>query len=137
MESHLMIQLKLVITKVLQKQRTPLTKFVPQKNAQKTPELYVASLKCSACDRSVHYRCTGLPHYMIEFFTKKYGGNNASGTVDCIVVPKEVKEATGHCENHINTIFHLRRDVSACESLVKAQRETINKQSSEILSIRS
>ena len=73
---------------------------------------------------------------MIEFFTKKYGGNNASGTVDCIVVPKEVKEATGHCENHINTIFHLRRDVSACESLVKAQRETINQHSSEILSLR-
>ena len=51
------------------------------KECTKTPELYVASLKCSACDRPVHYRCTGLPHYMIEFFTKKYGGNNASGAV--------------------------------------------------------
>ena len=43
---------------------------------------------------------------------------------------KKVKEATSYDEKHINTIFNLQEDVSACKNLVKAQCETINLQKS-------
>ena len=103
----------------------------------KTPELYITSLQCNTCDRSVHYRCTGLPPYMIEFFVKKFGGKQRKWSCqNCIEVSKEVKEATKTDRNHINTITHLRKDISACENLVKAQRETICQQNSEIQNLR-
>lgn len=107
------------------------------KECTKTPELYITSLKCHTCDRSVHYRCTGLPPYMIEFFARKFGGKQRKWSCqNCIQVSKEVKEATIHDSSYASTISHLRKDVSACEGLIKAQRETISHQNSEIQSLR-
>ena len=108
-----------------------------QNQCRKTPQLYISSLQCNACNRYVHYRCTGLPPYMIEFFIRKFGGKQRKWCCQkCIVVPKEVKEAVSYDENHSNTVEHLRKDIDACEGLVKAQRETIMQQNSEIRSLR-
>ena len=103
----------------------------------KTPELYLRALQCSTCDRSVHCRCTGLPPYMIEFFVKKFGGKQRKWSCqNCIQVSKDVKEATTTEKNQDNTIAYLRKEISACESLIKAQRETISHQNCEIQSLR-
>ena len=108
-----------------------------QTQCKKTPELYVASLKCNTCGRSVHYRCTGLPPYMIEFFVRRFGGKQRKWCCqNCISASKEVKEAVSIDYDSTNDVTHLRRDIAACENLVKAQQETICQQNSEILSLR-
>ena len=48
------------------------------------------SLKCTKCERSVHYRCTKLPAYQIHLINKKR--NYSFHCQNCVEVPKSLLE---------------------------------------------
>ena len=77
-----------------------------------------------------------MPSYMIEYFVKKIAGKRRKWSCQsCISVSKEVDEANLTKDNNqvqTETINKLRREISACDRIAMAQRETINQQKDEI-----
>ena len=72
--------------------------------------------KVDMCKEKQYYRCTRLPAYQIRMFlTPRYRSFVCAG---CIPVTKELSDIVKHQEESI--VERLRRDVTACESIVKS-----------------
>ena len=81
------------------------------------------TIKCTKCKRAVHYLCTKLPMYQLRlFFTKNYRGYIC---INCVKVPDEFQETFKKQEE--NLIEQYKREVSACENIIKIQKENENK----------
>ena len=80
-------------------------------------------IKCSKCKRAVHFRCTKLPFYQLRlFFTKSY---RTYVCVNCGTVPEEFQK---FCQNQEENLFEqLKREVDACENIIKVQNENQEK----------
>lgn len=101
-----------------------------------TPDLRENSLQCYGCERYVHYHCTNMPAYMIEYFIKKTAGKRKKWLcIMCIHVSSEIAEATKrpNTERKQREIIEkLRREVAACDNVAKAQQDKIRQQKEEI-----
>ena len=85
------------------------------------------TLVCRKCKRAVHYACSGLPAYQIQlcltFKARCFQCQN------CVKILPEIKEKV---EKGIkNKIEKLEREIKACENIIKAQREQIDKKIKE------
>ena len=85
-----------------------------------TPDLRENSLqRCDGCERYVHYQCTNMPAYMIEYFIKKTAGKRKKWLcIMCIHVSSEILEATKrpNTERKQREIIEkLRREVATCD----------------------
>ena len=81
------------------------------------------SLQYNSCERYVHYRCTNMPAYMIEYFVKKVAGKKKKWICN---VSSEIEEAAKDAgditvKRQKETIKKLAREVAACDSIAKAQ----------------
>ena len=86
------------------------------------------SLQCNSYERFVHYRCTNMPAYMIEYFVKKVAGKKKKWICN---VSSEIEETAKDADNitvkrQKEIIKELAREVAACNSIAKAQKDEIN-----------
>ena len=84
-------------------------------------------LICFLCGRSVHYRCSLLPAYQIHVFNSKR--NQRYYCQNFIRVPPELLELIPKRDQSFQSFKtikendNLKRDISACEALIKKQQE--------------
>ena len=87
------------------------------------------SLVCTKCRRLVHYRCTKLPAYQIQVINTKR--NYAYYCQNCVTVPQELLEVVSQPDrllaNSKKEIDRLRREIKACEALIKQCEENEKK----------
>lgn len=80
-------------------------------------------IKCAKCKRQVHFVCTNLPIYQLSlFFSKNY---RSFICVNCVEIPKEFRANYNNQEE--NMINQFKREVKACENIIKVQKENEGK----------
>ena len=83
-------------------------------------------LQCSKCNRCIHFRCSQLPPYQIQFFIANRRRNMTSFCcINCTDVSKDV---TDLCKENKTQDLQLRiqtleRDVEACKNIIKVHQE--------------
>ena len=81
---------------------------------------------CSKCGRNIHYRCSFLPPYQIQYFVANRRRNMKSFCcINCVDVPNDIMDL---CKENkiqflINLIHTLDRDVAACKNIIKVHQE--------------
>ena len=83
-------------------------------------------MQCSKCNRSVHFRCSLLPPYQIQYFIANRRRNMTSFC--CIKCTDVSKDVTDLCkENNTQELLlriqTLERDVEACKNIIKVHQE--------------
>ena len=91
-------------------------------------------LWCLKCKRAVHFKCTNIPAYHIQAIINK-SKHKRFTCINCIEVSAEILELTKKPEPVNQEIIQIKNDVKRTENIVKAQRETINKQNTEIIQL--
>lgn len=85
------------------------------------------SLICSSCKRSVHYRCCLLPAFAIQ--TIEENRLQKFICINCVEVPTKLLELVPKKEKAQpslqtqNEMKRLRREIDACEGIIKSSRE--------------
>ena len=91
----------------------------------------IHKLECAECKRLVHYKCTQLPVYQVQLFLTK--GYRKFICVNCIDVPKYLMEilADNQARETSNKdkgeLSRLKREVTACENIIKVHEENETK----------
>ena len=91
-------------------------------------------LWCLKCKRAVHFKFTNIPAYHIQAIIYK-SKHKRFTCINCIEVSAEILELTKKPEPVNQEIIQIKNDVKRTENIVKAQRETINKQNTEIIQL--
>ena len=88
-------------------------------------------LQCRKCKRLVHYVCSDLPDYQIQiclnFKTRSFQCRN------CVQISENLKDRIN--SNHETKIGELRKEIVACENIIKAQEMQIKENSPKNVSI--
>lgn len=96
-------------------------------------------LLCSKCNRNVHFQCSFLPAYQVQFYIMNRKRNMKHYIcISCVDVPKDVVDickAGNHTQAYIDRIKFLEKDLEACKNIIKNQqeKETIQVQQIETL----
>ena len=84
-------------------------------------------LRCESCGRKVHYRCTLLPTYQIQVLKKR---TMKFVCINCVNVSKQLQEVIDTQDVPFSIVSRdkeeikkLRKELSACENLLKVQYE--------------
>ena len=83
-------------------------------------------MQCSKCNRSVHFRCSQLPPYQIQFFIANRRRNMTSFCcINCTDVSKDVTDLCkeNKTQDLLLRIQTLERDVEACKNIIKVHQE--------------
>eukprot|EP00111_Clytia_hemisphaerica_P014276 TCONS_00042050-protein len=75
-------------------------------------------LKCTECERSVHYSCSELPPYYIQLIVGKTKGIKFI-CVNCVTMTKNMGAYTSPNQK----VKSLQRDVANCENIIKVKAE--------------
>jgi len=75
-------------------------------------------LKCTECERSVHYSCSELPPYYIQLIVGKMKGIKFI-CVNCVTMSKKI----GVYKTPSEKVKSLQRDVANCENIIKVKAE--------------
>ena len=77
-------------------------------------------IKCTDCKRSLHYACTGLPAYQLQFFIKK-----SKRKYTCINCSPEAKELTlkiHEQSRRVTSSTYSNKEIKACKTLKQKVR---------------
>ena len=82
-------------------------------------------LQCRKCKRLVHYVCSDLPDYQIQiclnFKSRSFQCRN------CVQISANLRDRIN--SNHESKIGKLRKEIIACENIIKAQEAQITQKS--------
>jgi len=78
-------------------------------------------IKCTSCKRSLHYACTGLPAYQLQFFIKK--GKRKYTCINCSPGAKELAQKVNEQSQRISSNTYSNKEIRACENIIKAKNE--------------
>ena len=79
-------------------------------------------IKCTGCKRSLHYVCTGLPAYQLQFFIKKKGYRKYT-CINCSPVAQELSQKIHEQSRRITSCTYSSKEIKACENIIKANTE--------------
>lgn len=90
------------------------------------------TLACNSCKRSVHFECTQLPIYQLQLIlntkSKRYT------CVNCVEISKSLMEIMPRAEK--GKTAWLKKEITGCENVIKAQKSTIENQKEELKILR-
>ena len=78
-------------------------------------------VKCTSCKRTLHYACTGLPAYQLQFFIKK--GKRKFSCITCCPGAKELSKNIYDQSQRITSSTYSNKEIKACENIIKAKNE--------------
>ena len=81
---------------------------------------------CSKCGRNIHYRCSFLLLYQIQYFVANRRRNTKSFCcINCVDVPNDIMDLCKENKTQvlINLIHTLDRNIAACKNIIKVHQE--------------
>ena len=87
-------------------------------------------LECHKCLRTLHYACTGLPTYQLQMFMTK--GYRKYVCIDCCLIAKDLNKKVHEQAERIQSRTHSRKEIEACESIIKLKNENEKKLSNVV-----
>ena len=82
----------------------------------------IMKIKCTGCKRLLHYACTGLPAYQLQFFIKKKG-NRKYTCINCSPGAKELSQKIYEQSQRITSCTYSSKEIKACENIKGKDRE--------------
>ena len=92
-------------------------------------------IKCTGCKRSLHYACTGIPAYQLQFFIKK--GKRKYTCVSCSPGAKELSQKMLEQSQRITSCTYSSKEIKACENIIKAKTENERRLNSVVKELQS
>ena len=92
-------------------------------------------IKCTSCKRTLHYACTGLPAYQLQFFIKK--GKRKFSCITCCPGTKELSKSIYEQSKRIKSSTYSNKEIKACENIIKTKNENEARLSAAVKELKS